>query len=124
MKKDALHTTSYLVTNVDTAFGSQIPINMLRYIYRVKWINLFDGANLLTLGKRENGAGPPTVVVDVFQAALQYDQDTDLEDLDENSAPLYVIGGTGATGASFLWAVATQNNMILVIWYEDAPAPS
>jgi hypothetical protein len=123
-KKNALQTAVFAVNNVDANIGTQIPQNMFRYIYRVKWTNLFNGPNLLTLGKRENGAGA-TTVVDTFQAALQYDNDVDPDELREESLPLYAIGGTGATGASFLRAVCSAaGTFALTIWYEDAPTPS
>jgi hypothetical protein len=123
-KKNALQTAVFAVNNVDANIGTQIPQNMFRYIYRVKWTNLFAGPNLLTLGKRENGAGA-TTVVDTFQAALQYDQDVDPNELREESLPLYTIGGTGGTGTSFLRAVCSAaGTFALTIWYEDAPTPS
>lgn len=124
MKKDAIRQATFVVTNADANIGTQIPQDHNRYIYRVKWINLFAGINQLVFGKRENGAGA-TTTVDTFQATLLNDQDTDPEDgLKEDAVPLYTIGGTGTGGTSFLRAVATQNTMILTIWYEDAAAPS
>lgn len=124
-KKNALQTMVVAVNNVDANIGTQIPVNHMRYIYRVKWTNLFNGPNLLTLGKRENGAGA-TTVVDTFQAALIYDQDEDPpDDIKEDSVPLYTIGGTGVTGTSFLRAVCSAaGTFAMTLWYEDAPAPS
>lgn len=123
-KKNALQTATFTVTAVDGNLGTQIPQNMFRYIYRIKWINNFNGPNLLTLGKRENGAGA-TTVVDTFQAALQYDQDADPSEIREASVPLYAIGGTGTGGTSFLRGVCSAAGTFTVtIWYEDAPTPS
>lgn len=123
MRKDAIRQATFTVTNAEANIGTQIPQNHNRYIYRLKWINLFNGLNTLTFRKSENGGVP--VTVDTFVATLLNDQDTDPEDgLKENSAPLYTIGGTGTTGTSFMRAVATQNTMQLTIWYEDAASPS
>jgi hypothetical protein len=118
---DELRTQEGAVTTADANFGSAIPQNMKRCIYRVKVQNEYDGANLLTLGKRENGAGA-TTTVDVFQSALQYDIFTDPEQLQENSEPLYEVGGKGDTGDSYVRAVTDNGNAYLTIWYVDKPA--
>jgi hypothetical protein len=123
MDKNSVQTATFTVTNADADLGSAIAAGMIRFIYRVKWINEFAGANLLTLGKRENGAGV-TTTLDVFQAALQYDQDADPDELTDDSDPLYSVGGAGATGASYLRGGTDNGNMYVTIWYEDAPAPT
>ncbi len=121
INNDELRTYVAAVTAVEANFGSAIPANHNRYIYRVKMQNLQNGNNLLTLGKRENGAGA-TTVVDYIQAALQYDFITDPEQLEENAAPLYIIGGKGSTGDSYVRAVTDNGNAYLTIWYVDKPA--
>lgn len=123
MQKDSVEVATFTVTTVEGNIGSAVPQGMTRFIYRVKWINQYAGANLMTLGKRENGAGT-TTDLDVFQAALQYDQDVDPDKLDEDSDPLYSVGGAQSTGDSYLRAGTNNGNMNLTIWYEDSEAPT
>ena len=87
MKLDALRTVVATVTNADANVGLAIPANMRRAIYKIKATNLFAGINLLTLGKRENGAGA-TTVMDYIQAVLQYDIWNEPDELKEDAAPL------------------------------------
>lgn len=123
-KKDALQTAVYTVTNADANLGSEIPQNMYRFIYRIKTVNNFAGPNVLTLGKRENGAGA-TTNIDVFAAAVQYEQDADPGVLLEDSIPIHKIGGRGTTGASNLRGVCSAAGTFTVtVWYEDAESPT
>lgn len=121
INNDELQTVVATVTTADANVGSAIPANMKRFVYRVKMINLFAGANLLTLGKREDGAGA-TTTLDYFQAATQYEGQADPDELQENAAPLYSVGGKGDTGDSYLRAVTDNGNAYLTIWYIDKPA--
>jgi hypothetical protein len=121
MERDALRTTVAAITTAEANVGSAVPENMRRFIYRVKVNNQYAGANLLTLGKRENGAGA-TTTVDYFQTSVQYETDTDPDELKEDAAPLYIIEGGGDTGDSYLRAVTDNGNAYLTIWYIDAPA--
>ena len=104
LKRDDIKTTVATVTTADANVGSAIPQNMRRFIYRIKAINIHTGANLLTLGKREDGAGV-TTTIDYVQFATQYEIFPDPDELKEDSAPLYVIEGKGTTGDSYLRAV-------------------
>lgn len=129
MKLDALKTVTVTVTNADADVGSAIPQNMRRAIYKIKATNLFAGVNLLTLGKRENGAGA-TTVVDRIQAVLIYDLYESPDELKEDSAPLYIVEGpfvsptVPAVGTSHVRAVCSAaGQMYLSLWYTDSPAP-
>lgn len=121
MRKDALRTEVATITTADADVGSAVPQNMRRYIYRVKANNQHNGANLLTLGKRENGAGA-TTTIDYLQMTSHYETLTDPDELKEDAAPLYIVEGKGASGNSYLRAVTDNGNAYLTIWYEDAPA--
>lgn len=121
MKRDDLKTTVATITAVDANVGSAIPENMRRYIYAIKVINQFAGDNLMTLGKRENGAGA-TTTIDYVQFATQYETWKDPDELKEDSAPLYIIEGKGSTGDSYMRAITDNGNAYLTIWYVDAPA--
>jgi hypothetical protein len=128
MKLDALRTVAVLVTVAEANIGTAIPQNHRRAIYKIKATNLFAGPNLLTLGKRENGA-VGTTNIDFIQAALQYDIWNDPDELKEDSAPLYIVEGPvvtptlAAVGTSFIRAVGDAGNFYLVLWYEDTEAP-
>jgi len=121
LKREDLRTTVATVTTADANVGSAIPQNMRRFIYRIKATNLYNGPNLLTLGKRENGASS-TTVIDYIQMATQYDVWPDPDELKEDSAPLYIVEGKGATGDSYVRAQTNNGNAYLTIWYVDAPA--
>lgn len=121
LKRDDLKTQVVTVTIADANVGSAVPANMRRFIYKIKATNLHTIANLLTLGKRENGAGA-TTDIDYVQFALQYDIWNDPDELKEDAAPLYVIEGKGATGDSYLRAVVSLGTAYLIIAYIDAPA--
>lgn len=125
INRDDLKTTVATITDTDANVGSKIPQNMRRFIYAIKAINEHNGANLLTLGKRENGAGA-TTTVDYIQFSTQYETQKDPDELKEDSAPLYIIEGKGATGDSYLRAVTSGVTAgvgaYLTIWYIDAPA--
>lgn len=121
LNRDDLKTAVATVGAADADVGSAIPQNMRRFIYAIKATNIFNGANLLTIGKRENGA-VGTTIIDYVQAAIQYDMWKDPDELKEDSAPLYIVEGAGAGGASHLRAEAGGASFYLTIWYIDAPA--
>jgi len=128
LNRDQLKTVTMAVTAADATIGSNVPVNMRRFIYRTKFINTLNGDNLLTLGKRENGAGA-TTVVDYIQAAVQYQMEVDPEELHDDSAPLYVVEGPAQNplitpvGASVVRAQCSAlGTGFLTLWYIDAPA--
>lgn len=94
--------------------GSTVaPANMRRYIYRIKTVNEFAGANTLTLNR-----GSATVVgalIDEIAHATQYEMWTDPDDLKEDSAPLYIL-----EAAEGLWLSTDAGNCQVTIWYLDA----
>jgi len=120
LNRDDLKTEVATVGIAEADVGSAIPTNMRRFIYAIKAINIAAVANLLTLRKVEDGGAAETI--DYVQAAVQYDMWKDPDELKEDSAPLYVIEGAGAVGASHLRAVAGVASFYLTIWYIDAPA--
>lgn len=125
LNRDDLKTEVATVTTSDANVGSAVPANMRRFIYAIKAINEHNAANLLTLGKRENGAGV-TTTIDYVRWATQYETWKDPDELKEDSAPLYIVEGGGDTGDSYLRAVTSAmtagKGAYLTIWYIDAPA--
>lgn len=120
INRDDLKTEVATITTADANVGSAIPANMRRFIYAIKAINLHTGANLLTIGKREDGASP-TTTIDYVQFATQYETWKDPDELKEDAAPLYIVEGK-KTSDSYLRAVTDSGNCYLTIWYLDAPA--
>ncbi|MBA7659283.1 hypothetical protein ES703_67260 [subsurface metagenome] len=124
LNRDDLKTQVAQVTTDEANFGGDdavaVPQNMRRFIYAIKAINEYDGANLLTLRKVENAAAVETI--DYVQFATQYETWKDPDELKEDSAPLYIVEGKGDTGDSYLKAVTDNGNAYLTIWYIDAPA--
>ena len=120
MNRDELRIFTGPVTTAEANFGSTVNPNQRRFIYRVKVVNENPGSNLLTLKKSENGG--VSVPVDYYQTAVQYETQTDPEDLLEDSEPLYIVEGGGSGGTSYLRAVTDTGNAYLTIWYIDAIA--
>jgi len=118
-RKEDLRTVHATVTTAEANIGSAVPQNYRRYIWKVKAINAYNGENLLTLGKREDGAGA-TTTIDQIAFATKYEtwEDPDSE-ITEESIPLYIIEGKGETGDSYLRAVTDNGNAYLTIWYTD-----
>lgn len=117
---DELRTTVATVGAAPANIGTAVPQNMRRYIYRIKATNIFAGVNLLTLSKQENGV--VLAPIDYVQSVLFGDVFPDPDELKEDSAPLYIVEGGGAGGASYLRAVATAASVLLTFWYVDKPA--
>lgn len=94
--------------------GSTVaPANMRRYIYKIKTVNEFAGANTLTLNR-----GSATVVgalIDEIAHAIQYDMWADPDELKKDSAPLYIL-----EAAEGLWLSTDNGNCQVTIWYVDA----
>lgn len=122
INRDELKRAVATITNVDSVIGTNVLANFRRFIYRVKFTNLFAGVNLVTLGERINGA-VGTTPIDYIQFILQYDLYIDPEELEDDAAPIYTIDGAGATGASNLYAVGSAaGNVYFTYWYIDAEA--
>lgn len=117
-----INKASLILLNSDatvaaTAFGTAVPINQRRFIYKIHTLNLFNGVNILTVSW-----GPVAGVTADFEDighVLIYDQYVDPEDgIHDNALPLYVINGTTEL-VNFLWLTTSAGNMTVSIWYED-----
>ena len=126
MRLDELKTATAPVTVADATVGSAVPVDFVRNIYRVRFINSFAGANQLLIGSRENGAGV-TANLDTLQAAVTLEMITDPDELKEDAAPLYVVSGGPSRGPSAAVPPATSlvrmatsaGNGIVTYWYTD-----
>jgi hypothetical protein len=125
MNRDELKQAIAVVGIVDAAIFSAIPMNMKRYIYKIRATNLFAGPNILTIAARENTAGVfITRIVDRIHFAMIDDQITDPDELHEDSAPLYTIDGPSTVGmtSGIRAACSAAGTVDLFIEYVDAPA--
>lgn len=124
MNRNELRQAIVVVTAVDGDIFTQVPPNMKRFIYKMKATNLFAGANILTIGARENTVGVATTrVLDRVHFSLFNDNFNDPDELKEDSAPLYMIDGNTTTGmTSFMRGVCSAGTVDLFIEYIDAPA--
>ncbi|HUV51589.1 MAG TPA: hypothetical protein VMW64_00765 [Dehalococcoidia bacterium] len=123
-KAEDIKTIYASVTNVDADIGTEVTRNMRRHILQIEAQNLFAGVNLLTLGKRENGAGA-TTTIDRFSFSLINDYLPKPDGpIEEDALPLYIIEGGGGTALtqSFLRAVCSAAGTIdLIVRYVDVP---
>lgn len=120
-KASEIQTVYTAAIGADADVGLAVPANMRRYIYQIEATNQFAGANQLTLGKREDGAGA-TTTIDELQFTLQYDYLPKPDGpLTEDALPLYIIEGPGTTGNSFIRATTDNGPADLIIRYVDAP---
>jgi hypothetical protein len=115
--KRGLQSERYAVTAVEATIGSVIPVNMRRYIYRVKVQDDSVAANLVEL--KSMLAGAAAVVVDQFQLITPSETYVDPDELKEDALPLYIIPGSTAAAARTMRAVGTGNASLL-LEYEDA----
>lgn len=124
LHRDELQEVSGAV-GADATIGTLIPQNMVRFIYRIKFINNGVGANQLVLGKRENGAGA-TTDIDTVQAAVANEMIFDPDELEEDAVPLYKIYGAPGNVAvapnSAVRARTTAGAGIFTYWYVDKEA--
>lgn len=112
--KRGLNSVVGTITNAGVAFGSHVPANMRRYIYKIKTANQFAGANQLQFGHQT--AVPANVVLDYIEHAVQYDMWNDPDDLKEDALPIYII-----PAGSQPWGIASAaGNIMVYIEYEDA----
>jgi len=113
--KRALNSVVGTVDNTvgGISFGTTVPANMRRYIYKIKTANQFAGANQLQFGHSTAAVG---TILDYIEHAVQYDMWNDPDDLREDALPIYILpAGTRP------WGLASAAGDIYVyIEYEDA----
>ena len=119
IRREDLTSLNCAATIVATAFGTLVPTNQRRYIYKIHTLNLFAGVNILTVSW-----GPVAGVTADFETighTLVNDQYVDPEDgIQDNALPLYVINGGAATPAvNYLWLTTSAGNCTVTVWYED-----
>lgn len=111
--KRALNSVVGTITNAGVAFGSEVPANMRRYIYKIKTANQFAGANQLSFGHQTDV--PAEVILDYIEHATQYEMWNDPDDLKEDALPIYII-----PGGSQPYGITDNGDCYVYIEYEDA----
>jgi len=116
--KRGLQSKRYEVTAGEADIGNDVPVNMRRYIYRVKVQDDSGAANLVEL-KSQLG-DEDAVVVDQFRLVTPHETYVDPDELREDALPLYIIeGSTSATVGMSLRAVG-DGDASLLLEYEDS----
>ncbi len=95
-------------------FGTTVPTNMRRYIYKIKTANQFAGPNQLNLGHSDD-AGATHTDLDYIEHAVQYEMWNDPDELKEDSAPLYFI-----PAGSQIYLETDAGDIECYFLYEDA----
>ena len=116
--KRGLQSVRFPVTGVEADIGSAVPVNMRRYIYRVKVQDDSGAPNLVELKSLLTGAA--AVVVDQYRLAVADETYVDPDALKEDALPIYIVeGSTSAAVVRHLRVVGTGNASIL-LEYEDS----
>ena len=110
--KEGLQQFEAQITAAGVVFGTVVPANQRRYVYRIKTANQFAGANQLQFGFDTGGV--PTVI-DFIEHAAQFDMWIDPDELKEDALPIYII----AAGNSF-YGITNNGNCRVRLLYEDS----
>lgn len=97
-----------------TSFGTTVPTNMRRYIYKIKTVNRFAGLNLLSFGHKTGAAA--AVILDHIGHATEYEMWNDPDEVKEDSAPIYIL----PAGSKAYGICSAAGNIYVYILYEDS----
>jgi len=114
INKRGLQTQQATATTGDAVFGTEVPSNMRRYIYKIKTSNQFAGANQLEIGYSDDDGATHTTL-DYIDHATQYEMWCDPDNPTENSLPLYIIPADNK-----LFLTTDNGNVEVYIEYEDS----
>jgi len=117
MKKQSLRTAIVTANNAGyQSIGSKIPSDMRRYVYFIKAINQFGGANELTIARGPAGS-EAAGIVDYVQGTNQYDIWEYPEALPENTAPIYIF----ETVNEYIRVTTNNGDCKVFVIYADEP---
>lgn len=115
--KKGLQIQPATATTGDAVFGTAVPANMRRYIYKIKTANQYGGANQLEIGYSDDDGATHTTL-DYIEHSNQYDMWNDPDTLTEDALPIYIIPYHADGNKLFL---TTDNGDVEVyIEYEDS----
>ncbi|MHA1812883.1 MAG: hypothetical protein ACTSYX_05540 [Candidatus Thorarchaeota archaeon] len=112
--KRGLQSVLGTVTSAGVAFGTTVPTNMRRYVYKIKTNNQYAGANQLDFGYTTDGGATHTTL-DYIDHATQHEMWNDPESPKEDGLPIYII----PAGARF-FGQGSAGNVYVYILYEDS----
>lgn len=114
VKREELQHKTHAATAVAALAGTVVPANMRRYIYKIKTVNQFAGANRLQISY--GTLLVVTAAIDYVDHATQYETWVDPDELKDDSAPLYIL-----EAGTYLWLGTNNGNCQVTVWYIDAP---
>jgi len=103
------------VTNAGLVFGTEVPSNMRRYIYKIKTNNQFAGANQLDFGYSED-EGASHTTLDYIDHATEHEMWNDPDELKEDALPIYII----PSGNKMYGKAGSAGNIYVYVLYEDS----
>ena len=117
--KRALNSFVFPVTDaiLGNAFGNHVPANMRRYIYKIKTVNQFNGANRLEFGYEDDADPAVQHILDYIDHALIHDMWNDPDEITEHSLPIYIL----PAGSQPWGRASAAGDIDVYILYEDAP---
>lgn len=116
--KRALQTQQATATTGDNVFGTAVPANMRRYIYKIKTNNRYAGANQLEIGYSHD-SGSNHTTLDYIDHATQYEMWNDPDELKEDALPIYIIP-YHADGNKLFLTTDNGDSVEVFIEYEDS----
>ena len=120
MDKQSLITAKVTIAGDDTYenLASAIPVNLRRYVYKIKVIKDSGGAaSLITIADRLGTAAETEK--DLWYLTTSYDTLVDPDELKEDSAPLYIFEGSSSTEDRYIRVKSTLLGVIVTVWYCD-----
>jgi len=114
VRKQGLQSVLGTVTAAGVAFGTVVPTNMRRYIYKIKTVNQVAGANQLDFGYTSDGGATHTTL-DYIGHATQYEMWNDPDEPKEDALPIYIV----PAGNQF-YGAGSAGNVYVYLLYEDA----
>ena len=120
MDKQSLITAKVTIAGDDTYenLASAIPVNLRRYVYKIKVIKDSGGAaSLITIADRLGTAAETEK--DLWYLTTPYETLVDPDELKETSSPLYIFEGSSSAASRYIRCKATTLGAIITIWYAD-----
>lgn len=118
INKRGLQTQQATATTGDAVFGTAVPSNTRRYIYKIKTVNTYAGANQLEIGYSHDD-GETHDTLDYINHATEHEMWNDPDNLTEDSLPIYIIP-YHADGNKLYLTTNNGDSVEVYIEYEDS----
>ena len=122
MDKQSLITAKVTIAGNDTYenLASAIPVNLRRYVYKIKVIKDSGGAaSLITIADRLGTAAETEK--DLWYLTTPYETIVDPDEVKEDSLPLYIFEASSSAASRYIRVKSTLSGVIVTIWYCDEP---